>query len=231
MSLFSGNPYPGRGLGIGLSDSGREVIVVYWLMGRSPSSRARRLTADGDRIVVKPTGAPDTTHPELIYYTAFARAGRSFVVSNGDQTDTIVEGLTSGAQFRDALGTRMHESDAPHYTSRISGLIEMVTVGPLFHLSRLRAVPGDPEHSWQDNFEFDDCPPGYGFALHTYAGNGEPLPAALGDPLVIPLHGSLEAVADAIWSEIEGPFRVALVAVSIDRTTLAIEHSFRRASG
>ena len=121
----------------------------------------------------------------------------------------------------------MHEPDAPHYTSRISALVDMVALGPLFHLSRLRAVHGDPEHSWHEVFEIDDCAAGEGYALHTYAGDGEPLPAAEGDPLRLPLHGDLDAIAEAMWRELPDPFRVALVAVSIDRTTLAIDYRLR----
>lgn len=196
-------------------------------MGRSPSSQARRLTAVGDDILVGPTAEPDPEHPALIYYRAFARVGTRFVVSNGDQTDTIVEGLSAGAGFDAALAVRSHEPDEPHFTSRISGLVDLTGRGARFLLSRISAAPGAPRRSVRETFAFDHCPPGGGYGLHTYAGDGNPLPPMVDEPIRVPMHGDLRAITESIWADLDGPFRVALAVIGIDRTTMGVERRFR----
>ncbi len=230
MPLFPGNPYPGRGLAVGLNDGGDQAVVVYWLMGRSPSSQARRMTAVGDDVLVGPTGEPDPEHPALIYYRAFARVGERFVISNGDQTDTIVDGLHAGASFETALAARAHEPDEPHFTSRVSALVDLTDGATHLTLSRISAAPGDPARSVHETFAFEECPAGSSYGLHTYAGDGNPLPPMTGAPIRVPLHGDLDAIADFVWAELAGPFRVALAVIGIDRATLAVDRRFRHAT-
>lgn len=204
------NPYPGRGFVVGGDPDGNALRVVYWLMGRSASSRARRMAREGTSVVVGPSGERDQEHPELIYYRALAALPSAIVVTNGDQTDTVVEALEAGGDARAALLMRGHETDPPHFTPRVSAVLSRQR--PLWALlSRIAAADSTGATSRYD-FYHRPLLPGVGWVLHTYEGDGDPLPPTRGEPRHVPIGGTLEAWADTCWAELDAERRVALVA-------------------
>lgn len=214
-SHLARNPYPGRGLVVGRAGDGG-WLQVYWIMGRSPNSRNRVFVADGATLRTEPFDASRVEDASLILYEAMLELpdGR-YLVSNGDQTRTLHEALGAGRSVEEALEAREREPDAPNYTPRISGLLELGAAGPRLLLSILKASPADPARSDRFHFRPAPPPPGLGLGLTTYRGDGDPLPSFQGEPLWLPLEGAPEAVLDAYWEALDADNRVALAVKAI----------------
>ncbi len=204
------NPYPGRGLVLGRSSDGAAWLQVYWIMGRSPNSRNRIFEAEGSTLRTAPHDPATLRDPSLVIYEAMLELPGVHIVSNGDQTQTIRDAIASGGSFESALQTREREPDAPNYTPRISGLIDLREAEPSFALSILKANPADPERTDRTSFRPAPPPPGLGLALTTYQGDGDPLPPFRGEPLWLPLDGGPEELADRYWESLDADNRVAL---------------------
>jgi hypothetical protein len=202
------NPYPGRGLVVGRA-SGGDWLQVYWIMGRSESSRSRRFAAEGGTLRTEPVDPAKLADPSLVIYEAMLELPGLYVVSNGDQTRTVRDALAAGGRFEDALAGREREPDAPHYTPRISALLDL-RAAPALALSILRASPGDPAQTDRTTFRPAPPPLGFGLGVTTYAGDGEPLPSFRGDPLWLPLAGAPEDVLERYWQALDAANRVAL---------------------
>lgn len=209
------NPYPGRGLVVGRSAVDDAWLIVYWIMGRSAHSRNRRFVAEGPVLRTEPVDASLVQDPSLIIYEAMLELPGRYLVSNGDQTRTIYETLQAGGTFDEALATREREPDAPNYTPRISAMLDLRNM-PLrgaqgaIALSLLKANPVDPE--WTDRYTYRPAapPPGLGFGLTTYMGDGSPLPSFAGDPLLLPLEGASQTVLQTYWETLNVENRVSL---------------------
>ncbi len=212
------NPYPGRGLVIGRADDG-SWLLVYWIMGRSVNSRNRRFVAEEGTLRTEPVDPAKLSDPSLVIYEAMLERAPRYVVSNGDQTRTIFDVIGSGdarEAFARALETREREPDAPNYTPRISGLLDLSEPdAPRIALSILRANDADPAHTDRHVFHPAPPPPGLGLGLTTYSGDGSPLPAFRGDPLWLPLAGGPEALLDRYWQALDADNRVALAVKAI----------------
>lgn len=232
LEQLTDNPYPGRGIIQGLNNAANLGIQVYWLTGRSESSRARVLVNEVDPtsqqrsqlLRTAPFNIPEGTDTSLIIYNAMRSFGDSHVVSNGDQTDTIIEYLKDGEVFDVALSTRDYEPDAPNFTPRISGVIDLSS----------DTKSGNPE-SWLSvisksrtsnlatrafySYNLDPKTAGVGKGIHTYAGDGTPLPSFRGNPLDLPLGETIEEIAMTYWSALNPDNRVALAVKSIDIKT------------
>ena len=218
-SRVSENPYPGRGLVVGLSSTSSEFLIVYWIMGRSANSRNRVFLHDGQRLWTEAADPSKVQDPSLIIYNAMLEHGGKFVVTNGDQTDTIVAGLHQGAEFHTALRTREYEPDAPNFTPRISGMLDLsLAAKPQLSLSVLRRATASDACD-RHLFEVSSLPPGVGFALTTYEGDGNPLPSFSGEPLRLPLVGDAEAVAALYWAALNENNKVSLAVKAIDPTS------------
>ncbi|MCP3985086.1 MAG: inosine monophosphate cyclohydrolase [bacterium] len=204
------NPYPGRGLVIGREASGEAWLQVYWIMGRSPNSQNRVFVADGPELRTEPHDPSAVEDPTNIIYEAMLELPGLHIVSNGDQTRTVADALASGGSFEAALATRERETDAPNYTPRISGLLDLRGAEAGVALSILRANDADPAFTDRTTFRPAAPPPGLGRALTTYQGDGSPLPSFRGDPLWLPLEGDADAVADCYWGALDCNNRVAL---------------------
>ena len=213
------NPYPGRGLIVGRSADGAAWLQVYWIMGRSENSRNRRFVVDGASMRTQAVDPAKLSDPTNVIYEAMLELPDLYVVANGDQTRTIVEGLAAGGSFEDALATREREDDAPNYTSRISALLDlrghMHGAVPRVAISILRAADADAAQSDRITTRPALPPPGLGQGITTYAGDGDPLPPYRGDPLWLPLAGGAGHVLATYWDALDAHNRVALAVKTI----------------
>jgi IMP cyclohydrolase len=211
------NPYPGRGIVMGLSDDASAWVQVYWIMGRSANSRNRVFVAEGGVLRTEPFDAATLADPSLVLYEAMLEWPGVYLVSNGDQTRTLFDVMEAGGRFEDALAMREREPDAPNYTPRISGAIDLRDGTPSFALGILKANRADAAQTDRFTFRHAPPPPGFGLALTTYRGDGEPLPPFAGEPLWLPLAGPCEAIRDAYWDALDSGNRVALAVKRIPR--------------
>jgi hypothetical protein len=203
------NRYPGRGLVIGRTES-EDWAMIYWIMGRSENSRNRRFVSDGEILRTEPIDAGKVANPELIIYEAMLTLPGTYLVSNGDQTRTLANAISAGGRFDEALCTREREPDAPNYTPRISGMLRLLDKKCPVTLSILKANAADPDLTDRFTYRPAPPPPGFGYGLTTYMGDGDPLPSFNGDPLLLPLRGSAEALLAEYWQALDKENRVAL---------------------
>ena len=222
------NSYPGRGLVIGRTDGGAWALV-YWIMGRSANSRNRRFVAeaDGATLRTEPIDPSLVANPALIIYEAMLTLPGVYLVSNGDQTRTLAESLAAGRTFDAALLTREREPDAPNYTPRISGMLRPGDTAVPLTLSILKANPANPALTDRFTYRPAPPPPGLGYGLTTYMGDGRPLPSFTGDPLLLPCRGNAEKILADYWNALNSANRVALAVKWIEdgRSRLLIQNS------
>ena len=206
--LLKGNPYPGRGIVLGKSADGRQAVAVYFIMGRSENSRNRVFVPTEDGIRTQAHDPSKMTDPSLIIYHPVRRAGRGLIVTNGDQTDTVRDCILAGRTFAEALHTREFEPDAPNYTPRISGLL---SPDGSFKLSILKSADGDPACCCRYSYDYDHPLAGEGRFIHTYMGDGNPLPSFEGEPERVILDApDPETLADRMWAALSGETKVSL---------------------
>lgn len=219
-SELSSTTYPGRGIIVGKSEDGKKAVAAYWTMGRSAGSRNRVFVEDGDGIR---TQAFDPSliagDPSLIIYAAVRVLGKKTIVTNGDQTDTIYEGLEKGLTFEQSLRSRKYEHDAPNYTPRISSLLNVENGKFDYAISILKSDSGNPDNTLRFTFTYDNPVKGQGRFIHTYMGNGNPLPSFEGEPEVVEIKGNIEEFTDKIWSSLNEENKVSLFVRFIDIQT------------
>jgi len=216
--LLRDNPYPGRGIIIGRSEDNLHAIMLYFIMGRSPNSRNRIFEKTGDGIRTKAHDLSKMTDPSLVIYHPVRVFEGQTVVTNGDQTDTVVEHLQKGQDFQTALRTREYEPDAPNYTPRISGLIEQ---NGSYTISILKSADGNPQCCVRSFFEYAAPIAGTGHFISTYKTDGDPLPSFEGEPISvsIDLKGGLKPFAEKIWNALNEENKISLYAREIDLST------------
>ena len=110
-----GNSYPGRGIIIGKTPDGTKAVAAYFIMGRSENSRNRVFVEDGEGIRTQAFDPAKLTDPSLIIYAPVRVLGNKTIVTNGDQTDTIYEGMDKQMTFEQSLRSREFEPDSPNY--------------------------------------------------------------------------------------------------------------------
>ena len=207
-ALLEANPYPGRGVILGRSADNRASIAAYFIMGRSENSRNRVFAVTNDGIRTKAFDATKMKDPSLIIYHPVRLIDGSLIVTNGDQTDTIWDALKQGKSFQSALAERSFEQDPPHYTPRISGLLSR---DGAFQLSILKSAEGRPECPCRYFYSYQSPSAGEGRFLHTYAGDGDPLPSFDGEPVRVKLEApNAETLANGIWDALNHENRVSL---------------------
>ena len=216
-ALLRGNPYPGRGIVLGRSPDGNKAVIAYFIMGRSENSRNRVFVETPDGIRTQAHDPSKMTDPSLIIYAPVRVFGSATIVTNGDQTDTIREGLAAGRSFAEALRARTFEPDRPNYTPRISGLVDK---DGGYTLSILKSADGNPASCRRYFFEYGDPLAGQGHYIHTYMGDGDPLPSFEGEPeqVAIPCNAP-EELADLVWDSLNGDNKVSLFVRYIDLAT------------
>lgn len=216
----SATTYPGRGIVLGKSADGRCFYIAYFIMGRSENSRNRIFEDVGRGIRTKAFDESKMVDPSLIIYAPMRVFGDTHIVTNGDQTDTIYEALEAGGTFEDALRTRTFEPDAPNFTPRISGLAE--PKNNRYRLSILKSAEGDPSSVRRYFFDYDAPRAGEGHFIHTYQGDGNPLPSFEGEPTPVAIEGDLNAFSYTIWENLNADNKVSLFTRSIDLETGAV---------
>lgn len=210
------NGYPGRGIVIGRSADGRHAVTAYFIMGRSVNSRNRIFVTEGEGIRTQAFDPSKLVDPSLVIYAPVRVHGNDMIVTNGDQTDTIYEGLEKGLTFEQALRSREYEPDGPNYTPRISGLVHFAENRFDFIMSILKSNDGDPSCCNRYTFSYDNPAPGQGRFLHTYMHDGDPLPSFMGEPKKVVIKGDIDSFAGMLWESLNQENKVSLFVRFID---------------
>ena len=205
-ALLVGNPYPGRGIVLGVSPDGKWAVTAYFIMGRSVNSRNRVFENTEDGIRTKAFDESAMTDPSLIIYHPVRKVGKDLVVTNGDQTDTIRDFLLEGQTFEAALRTREFEPDGPNWTPRISGL---QSSDGSCKLSILKSADISGKYCIRETFEYPPVP-GVGRFIHTYQGDGEPLPSFSGEPEEVGIGNDIDAFGNMLWENLNSDNKVSL---------------------
>ncbi len=214
--LLTGNSYPGRGIIIGKSPDGRHAVTAYFIMGRSVNSRNRIFVADGEGIRTQAFDPAKLSDPSLVIYAPVRVLGSKTIVTNGDQTDTIYEMMDQQQTFEQALRTREFEPDAPNYTPRISGILHRTDGGFNYALSILKSSNGRPQACCRYTFAYENPIAGEGHFIHTYQGDGDPLPSFEGEPVLVEMADSIDAFTDLLWRSLNEENKVSLFVRYID---------------
>lgn len=213
------NSYPGRGIVIGKSADGKYAVTAYFIMGRSENSRNRVFVEDGQGIRTQAFDPSKLTDPSLIIYAPVRVLGNKTIVTNGDQTDTIYEGMDKQMTFEQSLRSREFEPDAPNYTPRISGIMHIENGSYNFAMSILKSDDGNPEACNRFTFAYENPVKGKGRFIHTYMGDGNPLPSFQGEPELVELSGNIDEFTDKVWNSLNPENKVSLFVRYIDIET------------
>lgn len=207
--LIRDNSYVGRGIVIGKTPDGKNAVSAYFIMGRSANSRNRVFTEKDGVLYTEPFDASKVEDPSLIIYAALRKYENKLIVTNGDQTDTIYEGLKSGKSFAESLKSREFEPDAPNLTPRISGISEFSNNDFSYEMSILKSA--DEKGSACNRYTFSYSPVnGLGHFIHTYVGNGNPLPTFQGEPERVAMCDSIDDFAGSLWDALNCENRISL---------------------
>ncbi len=213
---LAGSTYPGRGIVVGRSEDGRFAVTAYFIMGRSANSRNRVFVPDGEGIRTQAFDPAKMEDPSLIIYAPVRVLGTNTIVTNGDQTDTIYEGLIAGKTFGESLRVREFEPDAPNYTPRISALLDVQGGEYEYRMSILKSADGDPSCCQRFTFTYDNPKAGEGHFIHTYQCDGNPLPSFEGEPTRVDIKGDIDAFTDLVWDNLNEDNKVSLFVRYID---------------
>ena len=213
------NAYPGRGIVIGKTPDGKQAVTAYFIMGRSSNSRNRVFVEEGEGIRTQAFDPSKLEDPSLIIYAPVRVLGNKTIVTNGDQTDTIYEGMDKQLTFEQSLRSREFEPDGPNYTPRISGILHIENGGYNFAMSILKSDDGDPSSCLRYTFAYENPVAGEGHFIHTYMHDGNPLPSFEGEPKLIAIPDDMDAFADSLWNSLNADNKVSLFVRYIDIAT------------
>jgi len=213
---LSASTYPGRGIVVGRSEDGRYAVTAYFIMGRSVNSRNRVFVEDGEGIRSQAYDPSKMEDPSLIIYAPVRVLGTNTIVTNGDQTDTIWQGLQEGKTFGESLRSREFEPDAPNYTPRISALLDTRGGEYEYRMSILKSADGDPSCCERFTYSYDNPKAGEGHFIHTYQCDGDPLPSFEGEPARVDITGDIDSFTDLVWNSLNEDNKVSLFVRFID---------------
>ena len=225
------NAYPGRGIVIGRSADGKYAVTAYFIMGRSVNSRNRIFVEDKEGIRTQAFDPSKLEDPSLIIYAPVRVLGKRTIVTNGDQTDTIYEGLQKGLTFEQSLRSREFEPDGPNYTPRISGILEVADGKFSYAMSLLKSDDQDPSSCLRHTFTYENPKAGEGRFLHTYLHDGSPLPSFEGEPKKVELAGGIDAFTQMLWESLNEENKVSLFVRYLDIQSGAWETRIRNKNG
>ncbi|MBE6836542.1 MAG: inosine monophosphate cyclohydrolase [Ruminococcus sp.] len=213
------NSYPGRGIIIGKSADGKNAVTAYFIMGRSVNSRNRVFTETEDGIKTEAFDPSKLTDPHLIIYSPVRVLGNKTIVTNGDQTDTIYELMDKQFSFEQALRTREYEDDAPNYTPRISGIMHIENGLFNYAMSILKSDDGNPDSVHRFTYSYYTPINGEGHFIHTYMGDGNPLPSFEGEPKKLAIPNDIDEFTNTLWNNLNDDNKVSLFVRYIDIET------------
>lgn len=218
-ATLSENSYPGRGIVIGRSQDGKSAVTAYFIMGRSVNSRNRIFKEYEQGIRTEAFDISKLSDPSLIIYAPVRVLGDTTIVTNGDQTDTVYDLMAEGKTFEESLRIREFEPDEPNYTPRISGIMNVKDGNYDFAMSILKSQDGNPEYCIRNTFAYPGCPAGEGRFIHTYMGDGNPLPSFEGEPEKVDINGDIDEFTQLVWENLNEDNKVSLFVRYIDIAT------------
>ena len=206
--ILRSNSYPGRGIIIGRK--GNFAVTAYFIMGRSENSRNRVFVEEGDGIRTQAFDPSKLTDPHLIIYSPVRVLGNKMIITNGDQTDTIYHLMDRQQTFEQSLRTRQFEDDAPNYTPRISGILHFEDGGFNYAMSIIKSADGNPDSCQRFTFSYNNPLDGEGHFIHTYMGNGTPLPSFEGEPEPVAINQDIDEFTETLWTSLNEDNKISL---------------------
>lgn len=214
---IDGNPYVGRGIVIGKSSDGKKAVTAYFIMGRSANSRNRVFTVKNGEVFTEPFDASKVEDPSLIIYAAIRKFENKLIVTNGDQTDTVYDGIVTGKSFSESLESREFEPDAPNFTPRISGMLTFGENDFKYEMSILKSLDENGSDCARYTFSYPSKA-GLGHFIHTYVTDGNPIPTFQGEPERVAIPDSIDEFADEIWNYLDENNKISLYVRYTDLT-------------
>ncbi len=218
QALIEGNSYVGRGIVLGLTPSGDRAVAAYFIMGRSANSRNRVFTVKDGEVFTEPYDASKVVDPSLIIYAAIRQWENRLIVTNGNQTDTIYDGIAAGKHFAEALESRCFEPDGPNFTPRISGVFSLDANAPRYEMSILKSIDAEGSDCARFTFAYP-AKAGLGHFIHTYVCDGNPIPTFQGEPERIATEDDIDAFTDALWQALDQDNKISLYVRYTDLST------------
>ena len=216
--LIRDNSYVGRGIVIGKSADGKKAVSAYFIMGRSQNSRNRVFAEKDGVLYTEPFDTSKVEDPSLIIYAAQRKFENKLIVTNGDQTDTIYNGLQEGQCFKKSLESRAFEPDKPNFTPRISGLLTFEGGDFSYEMSILKSA--DAEGTACNRYTFSYAAlPGVRHFIHTYVGDGSPLPTFQGEPERVLIPDDIDTFTASLWDALNHDNRISLYVRYTDLAT------------
>ena len=217
--ILQENAYPGRGIVIGKSEDGTKAVCAYFIMGRSENSRNRIFVKEGEGIRTEAFDPSKLVDPSLIIYAPVRVLGNKTIVTNGDQTDTIYDGMDHQLTFEQSLRSREYEPDAPNLTPRISGIMHVENQKYNYALSILKSNNGREGSHNRYTFAYENPIAGEGHFIHTYERNENPLPSFEGEPTWVAIGNDIDSFTNEIWEALNEENKVSLFVRFIDIET------------
>ena len=221
--LIKDNSYVGRGIIVGKSADGNHAVGAYFIMGRSANSRNRIFSEKDGMIITEPFDASKVEDPSLIIYNAVRKIENNLIITNGDQTDTVYDGIAAGLSFNKALESRCFEPDAPNLTPRISAMMTFVDGDFTYQMSILKSIDAEGTDCARYGFSYPSKA-GLGHFIHTYVQDGNPIPTFQGEPERIQIPDSIDEFTEKIWSGLNEDNKISLYVTYIDLKTMEEEH-------
>ena len=213
-----GNSYVGRGIVTGKSANGKYAAVAYFIMGRSANSRNRVFTEKDGVIYTEPFDASKVEDPSLIIYAAIRKYEKYLIATNGDQTDTVYEGIKAGKGFAESLTSREFEPDAPNLTPRISSMLTFADGDFTYQMSILKSIDAEGTDCARYTFAYPSKA-GLGHFIHTYVEDGNPIPTFQGEPERVMIPDDIDAFTEALWDALDADNKISLYVRYIDLAT------------
>ena len=223
-ALITGNPYVGRGIILGKTPDGKSAVAAYFIMGRSENSRNRIFTETEGEVFTEPFDRAKVQDPSLIIYAAVRQLGNHLIVTNGNQTDTIYDGLAHGLSFSEALTSRCFEPDAPNFTPRISGMLTFRDGDCTYEMSILKSIDEIGSDCARYTFSYPSKA-GLGHFLHTYVTDGNPIPTFQGEPERVATDDDIDAFTETLWNALDENNKISLYVRYTDLETGAVSET------
>ena len=223
-TLIAENPYVGRGILIGKTPDGTQAVAAYFIMGRSENSRNRIFAERDGALFTEPFDPGKVKDPSLIIYAALRQYENRLIVTHGDQTDTILEGLQAGKSFSETLASRSFEPDGPNFTPRISGLLTFREGDFSYEMSILKSVDSEGSDCARYTFSYP-AKAGLGHFIHTYVTDGDPLPTFQGEPERVRTLDDIDEFSESLWNALDENNRISLYVRYTDLETGAVSET------